>query len=77
MKIDDVRSLILREGGEVVLFAFNPLRTAIPLLGGDKLGRWSESYRTAIPEAERLYAQHPRKLREERLWQDTGSSGIS
>ena len=57
-----------------VLFAFNPMRTAILLLGGDKTGRWSEWYATAIPEAERLYAEHLEELRREELWPDTDRS---
>jgi hypothetical protein len=42
-----------------VLFAFDPRRAAILLLGGDTTGRWEEWYRKAIPQAERLYAGHP------------------
>ncbi len=76
--LPNLKELRVSAGGKLrVLFAFNPLRTAILLLGGDKSGRWSEWYRTAIFEAERLYAEHLRELREEGLWQDTGSSAIS
>lgn len=57
-----------------ILFAFNPLRTAILLLGGDKTGRWAEWYREAIPEAERLHAEHLEELRKEGLWPDTDHS---
>ena len=46
-----------------ILFAFDPRRTAILLLGGNKAGRWTAWYRTAIPEAERLYAEHLAELR--------------
>lgn len=40
-----------------LLFAFDPRRVALILLGGDKTGdsRW---YTTAIPAADALYAQH-------------------
>jgi len=48
-----------------VLFAFDPRRVAILLLGGDKTGRWQAWYVEAIPEAERLYAEHLAQLREE------------
>ena len=40
------------------LFVFDPTRTAILLVGGDKTGQWNEWYRTAIPQAERLYKRH-------------------
>lgn len=41
-----------------VLFAFDPRRTAILLLGGNKAGKWDRWYRQAIPQAEALYSQH-------------------
>ena len=43
-----------------VLFVFDPARTAVLLLGGDKAANrdWSDWYRTAIPDAERLYAEY-------------------
>lgn len=37
------------EGTLRVLFAFDPRRTAILLLGGNKSGRWDEWYKVAIP----------------------------
>ena len=46
-------------GSEVrVLFAFDPWRSAILLVAGDKSGRWKSLYRDAVPEAERLYRDH-------------------
>lgn len=50
-----------------VLFMFDPRRTAILLLGGDKAGTWNAWYRTAIPEADRLYDMYLQELREEGL----------
>jgi hypothetical protein len=50
-----------------VLFVFDPRRSAILLVGGDKTGRWDEWYREAIPEAERLYEEHLEELRKEGL----------
>lgn len=46
------------------LYAFDPLRTAILLLGGDKTGedRW---YEKAVPVADRLYDQHLDELKKE------------
>jgi len=49
-----------------MLYAFDPRRTAIILLGGDKTGddRW---YEVNIPRADRLYDIHLEKLRKEGL----------
>jgi hypothetical protein len=38
-----------------VLFAFDPSRSALLLLGGDKAGNWQRRYRENIPIAEQLY----------------------
>ncbi len=43
-----------------LLFVFDPYRRAIFLTGGDKSGKWSDWYKTAIPQAEDAYAQHLR-----------------
>lgn len=48
-----------------VLFMFDPVRTAILLIGGDKAGQWKRWYRTAIPQADRLYDEHLEQLRKE------------
>ncbi len=48
-----------------ILFAFDPRRTAILLLGGDKTDRWQEWYEENIPVAERLYDTHLDELRKE------------
>ena len=45
-----------------ILFAFDPTRSAIMLLGGDKSGQWAKWYRKAIPEADKLYDQHLKDL---------------
>lgn len=47
-----------------VLYAFNPLRTAILLVGGDKTGddRWYEKF---VPVADQLYDQHLDELKKE------------
>ncbi|MFE9243051.1 type II toxin-antitoxin system RelE/ParE family toxin [Nocardiopsis sp. NPDC006938] len=46
-------------GSEVrVLFAFDPWRSAILLVAGDKSGHWRRWYRVAVPEAERLYGKY-------------------
>ncbi|MER5551578.1 type II toxin-antitoxin system RelE/ParE family toxin [Streptomyces sp. NPDC002793] len=41
-----------------IIFAFDPWRSAILLLGGDKSGNWSGWYKQAIPRAEELYAEY-------------------
>ncbi len=53
-------------GGNIkVHFAFDPRRTAILLLGGDKTGRWKEWYEEMIPVADRLYEEYLEELRGE------------
>ena len=49
-----------------VLYAFNPRRTAILLMGGDKTGndRWYES---SVPLADRLYDEHLNEPKKEGL----------
>ncbi len=41
-----------------ILFTFDPWRSAILLVAGDKAGNWSAWYRRAIPLAERLYEKY-------------------
>jgi hypothetical protein len=41
-----------------VLFCFDPWRSAILLIAGDKSGQWSRWYRDAIPQAEELYSEY-------------------
>ena len=41
-----------------VLFAFDPARSALLLLGGDKAGNWQRWYRENIPIAEQLYLEY-------------------
>lgn len=38
-----------------LLFVFDPWRSVILLVAGDKAGAWSSWYRQAIPRAEQLY----------------------
>lgn len=50
-------------GGHLrALFAFDPRRHAVVLLGGDKTGDWKGWYVRNIPRADRLYDQHLRNL---------------
>lgn len=52
-----------------VLYAFDPRRTAILLIGGNKTGRgrWYEVY---VPVADRLYDEHLAALRREGFGND-------
>jgi hypothetical protein len=38
-----------------ILLVFDPWRSVILLVAGDKSGQWDKWYRTAIPQAEQLY----------------------
>lgn len=48
-----------------VLFVFDPWRSAILLVAGDKAGKWNRWYRQAIPRAEQLYAVYLRERAED------------
>lgn len=55
-------------GGQLrVLFAFDPRRMAILLLGGGKTHRWNTWYEEAVPAADALYDEHLETLRREGL----------
>jgi hypothetical protein len=41
-----------------ILFMFDPWRSSILLVAGDKAGQWEEWYTKAIPAAEALYEQY-------------------
>lgn len=59
-RLKELRSATLR-----VIFAFDPSRAAVLLLGGDKAGQWEKWYRRAIPQAEQLYREHLRDTGQE------------
>lgn len=46
-----------------VLFAFDPARSAILLVAGDKAGNWKHWYRQNIPVADDLFDDHLRTLK--------------
>jgi hypothetical protein len=48
-----------------ILFVFDPWRSAILLVAGDKAGRWSRWYREAVPHAEHLYELYLKERAEE------------
>ncbi|SCG63008.1 type II toxin-antitoxin system RelE/ParE family toxin [Micromonospora halophytica] len=48
-----------------VLFVFDPWRSAVLLVAGDKSGQWKRWYREAIPEAEQFYDTYLKEREEE------------
>lgn len=66
-KLSHLRELRIQHSGEPyrVLYAFDPRRCAILLIGGNKTGgnRW---YEKNIPRAERLYQEHLGLLEQEK-----------
>lgn len=48
-----------------VLFAFDPERSAIMLIAGDKARDWKRWYKTNVPVADQLFDDHLRNLRGE------------
>jgi hypothetical protein len=67
-KHPNMKELIIQHKGRPyrVLFAFDPRRTAILLMGGDKTGndRWYEVF---VPVADDLYDDHLAELKKEGL----------
>ena len=57
----------LRAGTTRTLFAFDPRRNAILLLGGDRSGKWNDWYKTEVPKADDLYDEHLETLNKEGL----------
>ena len=55
----------LRAGSIRILFAFDPRRVAILLIGGDKREDWNGWYDVAVPQADDLYDEHLRELEKE------------
>jgi len=54
-----------KAGALRVLFMFDPRRSVILLLGGDKAGQWDAWYEWAIPAADDLYDIYLAELRNE------------
>jgi hypothetical protein len=55
----------LRPGSIRILFAFDPWRSTILLVAGDKTDQWQAWYRTAIPLAEQRYERYLKDRAEE------------
>ena len=63
-----MRELRVQSGGRPlrVFYAFDPIRSAILLIGGDKTGD-RRFYRRYVPLADKLYDEHLKELRKEGL----------
>jgi len=60
----NMKELIPASSNIRILFAFDPRRTAILLLGGDKTGLWDKWYRQNVPRADALLDAHLATLEE-------------
>jgi hypothetical protein len=49
-----------------ILFVFDPWRSAVLLVAGDKSGQWKLWYQAAIPQAEQLYEDYLAEREKER-----------
>lgn len=65
--IHNMKELIPPGSNIRILFTFDPRRTGILLVGGDKTGRWEAWYDEMVPIAERLYAEYLSELEREGL----------
>lgn len=63
----NMKELRPRGGFIRVLFAFDPRRQAVLLIGGDKRGDWSGWYERAIPVADDRYEEYLDDLRDQGL----------
>jgi hypothetical protein len=63
-RVHNLKELRIHDGVRI-LFAFDPNRRAVMLVGGNKTGRWDRWYRQFIPVAERLYGKHLRSIGKE------------
>ncbi len=65
---EHMRELRVQSGGHPIriFYAFDPRRTAILLIGGDKTGD-GRFYETFIPRADQLYAEYIDEIRREGL----------
>ena len=66
-RFPNMKELRPPRGNLRIIFAFDPRRSAILLLGGDKTGRWEEWYERAIPKADSLYDVHLTELKKKGL----------
>jgi hypothetical protein len=74
-KLSNLKELRVQHKGDPyrILFAFDPRREALLLVGGDKTGdkRW---YDKMIPLAEKIFAKHLETLEQEKKEGDNGKT---
>ncbi len=66
-RIANLKELRPKRSDIRILFAFDPRRTAILLLGGSKTNDWQGWYDRNIPIAERLFDVYLAELRKEEV----------
>ena len=66
----NMKELRSRGGHLRALFAFDPRRTAIVLVGGDKTDNWQGWYARNVARADQLYARHLKEIG----WVNRGAS---
>ncbi|MFE3225899.1 type II toxin-antitoxin system RelE/ParE family toxin [Nocardia sp. NPDC059228] len=64
-KLANLKELRPRQTMIRILFVFDPWRSAILLIGGDKTGQWNAWYQHAIPRSEELYEIYLKERAEE------------
>lgn len=71
-KVPNLKELIIQHAGNPyrVIFVFDPRRTAILLLGGQKTSKGSKWYKEAIPKAQEIYKEYLKEIEEEGLISD-------
>ena len=64
-KYDEMRELRIQHKGDPyrVLYAFDPRRCALLLIGGNKKGKGNRWYKEFIPIADRIFAEHLKSLK--------------
>ncbi len=58
----NMKELITPASDIRILFAFDPRRAAILLIGGDKRGEWNDWYDRMVPIADELFDEHLREI---------------
>ena len=61
----NMKELRPRGGNIRILFAFDPRRAAILLIGGNKTGEWNSWYERIVPIADALYDEHLETVKRE------------
>jgi hypothetical protein len=68
----NMKELIPPRANIQILYAFDPTRTAILLLGGDTTGNWDGWYRANVPVADAIYQRRLDEIRGSRTSRSTG-----